>query len=845
MPAFLNRNQHHQISVSLVLALCCFMHQARLMGAEEALAPSEVDNVAVSQAYALARSALADDIPGVAVKKLSKLHESGQLDDANTLLYVEALIRDGRAHDALDLFESENNLQSGYWKAAALAGCGRFEEAVVEFKAVIDEGEEAPHWEEACLSGASLMLSTQLKEEARVVLERLHSEGAEQFARRASLRLAEILLSEEDYRGALKKLGAEDRAWGAWETPAKILRARCLLGLSEPTGASALLTPLLEQGAKVSLLEYVLIHLGAADALAGEGRKTEAVTVLTSLIENFPDAPFLDRAFDRLAGLSVPEDVVLIDYLKLWSEDEEAGARAKLARFTWAVALKQAGETSEALKKFEEVMQAVGAGKSLSRRTLLEMAEIHALSGAVEKARTFLDTAETGSIFLPELQARISYINGLIEFREGAYDTAARSFSEMSKNPEDAVVAAFNSALAAVRGHDDALFQSALSSLSLRGVEKEVLSQVRIEQALIAASEHHPEAVALLSAVLEEFPDHSRSSEVELALAETYLLSIPAYPRSAQEHLEHAMALGLKSAELKRRADYIRVYIAEASFNDAKVIELATRYLEMWPDTELATRVRMKLAEVYDRNHDFPNAQTHFEILADDLGDNPLAETALFFAGRASMSLFNPAGLDRAVEIFGRVVDLDGSLAPVARLYQAKAKRRSGKGKEALPILDVLIEAETDPSVRKQAIIEKLETLIVIGESGEPDQFEEAEKLAEFMMSEYSDHESQFQTAYLIAKIRERVGDFEGAIAAGYEAMSIGDLEMREISHPNSLGWLYRLGFTTIHLLEETGRNEAAVKIAERLGATRGERAPEARKRAEEIRLRYFIWENS
>ena len=45
----------------------------------------------------------------------------------------------------------------------------------------------------------------------------------------------------------------------------------------------------------------------------------------------------------------------------------------------------------------------------------------------------------------------------------------------------------------------------------------------------------------------------------------------------------------------------------------------------------------MKLAELYYRRQDFANAQTHFEIIAQQNPNDPLAEKALFFAAESAM----------------------------------------------------------------------------------------------------------------------------------------------------------------------------------------------------------------
>jgi tetratricopeptide (TPR) repeat protein len=794
----------------------------------------------------LARRALQDSLPEVAVDQLSKLRDTGRLDEQGGLLLIEALVRSGQTDEALQYLDEHldgSNAKMTFWRAAALAGSGRFEEAIVEFHAVVTMGPGTPHWEEACLSGASLMLSMKRDQEAQILLENLAGNGNALGRSVASLRLAEYSLALGDHAAALEWLGPPDSDWDAMEAAAAIIRARCLLKAEQPAAASMTLAPLLAVDKGLSRLEFVLVRLTAADSLAQENKAEEATRILVALIDAYPEAPFLDRAFDRLAAMGAFVEPSVLDYLQSWSDDDEV-ERALLARFSRAVALKQADRMTEALAAFVEVVATEASARSLARRALLEMAEIHAVNSETDKARECLQSAETESIFLPELQARINYILGLIQWGEEDFEGAATAFSEMKGNPQDTLVAAINSALAAIRADNEEMLSNALTLIGQSEASVDLHAQIRIEEALVAASEHRPKAQSLLKAVIDHFPDHPRLPEIELVLAETFLLSMPAFPRAAEHHLDRAAALGLQSDALRERADYVRVYIAESGFDDAGVIHHAGYFLKKWPGGDLALRVRMKLAEVYDRNHDYPNAQTQFEILAEELGgDDAMKETALFFAGRASMALFNPTGLGQAVETFGRVVELNGGLAPIARLYQAKAKRRSGMDGEALPILDDLIEKETNSAIRLQAMVEKIEALITLGESGEEESFEKAEQVAQFLNSEFTDSRSRFRVAFLRMKIKERLGDIQAAVAIGYEAITIGASEPQNIIDPGVLGWLYRLGFNTANLLERLGRHEAAVHVVEQLAGTTGDRATEARELAEQIRLRHFIWD--
>ena len=93
----------------------------------------------------------------------------------------------------------------------------------------------------------------------------------------------------------------------------------------------------------------------------------------------------------------------------------------------------------------------------------------------------------------------------------------------------------------------------------------------------------------------------------------------------------------------------------------------------------MAADVRLKLAEACYRRQDSANAQTQFEILAEQNPSGPLAEKALFFAGESAMSSMAPTSLDHALSLFDRVVRLNGERKWAARNEQAAIERKLGQ----------------------------------------------------------------------------------------------------------------------------------------------------------------------
>src|SRR5205807_4063268 len=102
------------------------------------------------------------------------------------------------------------------------------------------------------------------------------------------------------------------------------------------------------------------------------------------------------------------------------------------------------------------------------------------------------------------------------------------------------------------------------------------------------------------------------------------------------------------TAAAAERADYLSIWVEEAAGgNETRVIELAKKFLEQHALSKpFASEVRMKLAELYYRRQDFANAQTQFELIAQNNADSSLAEKALFFAAESAMSSMGEHSLD-------------------------------------------------------------------------------------------------------------------------------------------------------------------------------------------------------
>src|SRR5438046_6255983 len=221
------------------------------------------------------------------------------------------------------------------------------------------------------------------------------------------------------------------------------------------------------------------------------------------------------------------------------------------------------------------------------------------------------------------------------------------------------------------------------------------------------AAKGDKKAAESLQQFVRDFPKNPRVSEAWVGLAELAFHSTPPRLGEARKLLALAADSSATTAAAER-ADYLIIWIEDsADVNEMKVVDLANRFLQQHPASSFAPEVRMKLAEIYYRRQDFANAQTQFEILAQQNPDGPLGEKALFFAAESAMSSMGKHSLDQAIVLFDQVVQLNGDLKWAARNEQAVIERKLGKPQDALLLSDEVLKGEAGASEKQEALCGK------------------------------------------------------------------------------------------------------------------------------------------
>ena len=102
----------------------------------------------------------------------------------------------------------------------------------------------------------------------------------------------------------------------------------------------------------------------------------------------------------------------------------------------------------------------------------------------------------------------------------------------------------------------------------------------------------------------------------------------------------------------------------------------------------------MKWGRLLYRRGDYLGARGQFGIVAEKFPDSPLAEKAIFLTAQAMARSLDPSEMEEAIGIFEQVVKSGGSLSLRARLAQASLLNALKRPKEALGVLDRILESE-------------------------------------------------------------------------------------------------------------------------------------------------------
>jgi TolA-binding protein len=614
-----------------------------------------------------------------------------------------------------------------------------------------------------------------------------------------------------------------------------VLRGRLELLERRPERAIGIFQGLLKRPAGTAHPALISAVLGIAEAQMQLKTPEIADDIIEQFIDRHPADPDLPLLFAKLDELYQAEHKPSRNELERWVRSPEQPRRT-FARWYLARLEIRAGRRERARQLFTDLRRTSAKSPAIAP-ALLEFAQFEADDKHFDEAIAILNEARS---FHPEasLLTRIDFLSAQTEYVARRFDKAAAGFEQIAHSHSPwQKIALFNASTGWLQVGDHSRFLTDYSELQKVGGDDEARADLRLEEGLVQAARGDEKAERSLQQFIHDFPKSPRVSEALVSLAEFAFHASPPRLDEARKYLARAAESPTPAAA--ERGDYLNIWIEEsAGGNEAKVIDLAKRFLEQHATSSFAPEVRMKLAELYYRSQDFANAQTQFELIAQQTPDNSLGEKALFFAAESAMSTMGEHSLDRAIVLFDQVVRQNGALRWPARNEQAVIERRLGKPKDALTLYDEVLKSDAGASEKREALCGKGDIFFEMGATDSTN-YQRAIEVYDQLASNKDEpihwrNQALFKKGLCLEKNSARTN----ALATFYKILE-------EDTHPDrqrELFWYYKAGFNAARLLEEDSKWESAAAIYEKLAAAGGSRSEEAKARLTNLRLKHFLW---
>ena len=792
----------------------------------------------VSPEIAQASAPNLEGVPEVAVVRLQSLLNKN-LTEAERRAVVEKLAQAQMAanepEDTLVLLADARLRDlpwARFWRSQALATVQRWAEALPLYEELANE--TSPFQKAAVFGcGETLRALGKRSEALAKFLVLVHDK---EWGTRAQLRAAEMYIQLSDAPEARRLLEQMQPNSIPERRERRVLRGRLELISHRPERAIGMFQAILKrpEGTPHSILLTALFGIAEAHL------QLKTPEIGDDVLERFIDQHHADRdlalVFAKLDELYRAERKPSRNELEKWVRRPEQPRRT-IARWYLARLEIRAGRRERARELFTDLRR-TGSNSPATAPALLEFAEFEIDDRHFDEALAILDDAR---LLHPDpgLLNRIDFVSAQAHYLARRFDTATAAFEQIAHRDSPWTNAAlFNASSGWLQLGDHARFVADYNELEQKGADEQTRTDLRLEEGLMQAAKHDKKATASLERFIHDFPKNPRVSEAWVALAELAFHSSPPRMEEAHKDLDH-VAESMPTAAAAERADYLRIWVEEAAGTDeSKVIEFAKRFVDQHEQSPFAPEVRMKLAELYYRRQDFANAQTQFEIIAQQNPNDTLAEKALFFAAESAMSSMGEHTLDRALVLFDQVVQKNGTMRWAARNEEAVIERKLGKPNDALALYDEVLKSDAGASEKREALCGKGDIFFEAG-AADPTNYQRAIDAYEQLAAD-KEGSIHWRNQALFKKglCLEKKGDRAGALATFYKILE----DESRPGERRELFWYYKAGFNAARLLEEDSKWESAVAIYDKLVAAGGNRSEEAKARLNNIRLEHFLW---
>jgi TolA-binding protein len=808
------------VAIGLIVACSAF---GEISPVDEAARPMEegVPQVAVLQLRTLLKSDLAPAERKAATAKLG-----------------EALLAAGEAEEALKIL-ADSSLQDlpaiRFWRAQALANLQRWSEALPLYQQAATEA-ASPFHSSAILGEAEALRALGRSDDALQTFALLFSDA--QWKDRAELRSVELLLDKQD-NAAARRLLDKTRPVALGDKKLKrFLQGQVEAQLNHRERAIELFQTIVRTPESVSRAVLIATLCAIADANLQLGTPESGDDPLEDFIEHHPTDPELPAIFAKLDQVYRAERQPSSQELSRWARDSIQPRRA-LAQWYLAKSELRAGRRDNAVRILGQ-LRTDSARLPMLAEAFFEFAKLEIEDRHFDEALAILNEARALRPG-PALLDRMNLLAGRAQYLAKKFQAAAETFEKVAHtSPGLAGDSLFNASLAWLQLGDSARYLTDAGELNQSAGNDEARGDLALEEGLTQAAQGNKKATDTLQKFLREFPKHKRTAEAWVALAELEFHGVPPHLDEARKSLAHARE-SQPNAAASERADYLLIWIEESAPNGdpGKVIGLASEFLQKYPASQFISDVRMKLAETYYRQQDFPNAQTQFQILTQENPRGAFTEKALFFAAKAATQSMGAQSLDRALVLLDEVVKKNGELKWAARNEQAAIERKLGKPQDAATLYEEVLRENAKPEEKREALCGKADILYESGAT-ERENYRRAIEIYDQLAAQkdappHWRNQALFKKGICLEKLDER----DNALATFYKIIE----EESRPDRPREFFWYYKAGFNAARLLEDDSKWQPAAVVYQKLASAGGARSDEAKSRLSRLRLEHFLWE--
>lgn len=794
------------------------------------------------------------------------------------LLLGESLIRGNRPDEAITFLEDpilKDNIKAAFWMAQALAGKGRFEEAVESLLPVV-KNTNHPYQAEAALTSSSLLMSLGKPEKALESLTLLADSTDPSIRTTGNLHRSEILLDLGRVSEAKSIFPAPEEVPSNLQNYYKLISGHLLLADGKAEQAEFLFDDLLANPEGQTLDGYNVAAISKADAMAALGKRDLATESLLVFVAANPETARLNPIFTRIVAWlpekiissedptllrlegwlpqSVPRSSGLINTNKASAAAAWPYAKVPLtdlevfSTHARALALRRIDSNPTAQAEAHSLLQRLqifAPQHFLSQHALLTLAQWKLEEGQQDGAFPILETLRL-SAKSPAIRGEAAFLSAMAAYDSGDPTLAAQLFEEAAGLLEGK--AGESAALNAALTH---LSQDPTASITIQNADEPtnpaMETELKLEKALFETDPN--KARMALDEFLKNHPDHPRSMEARVAIAEAALRSVPADFSVARAQLDIlSTSESPLPPELNARMSLARLHLLDLTGEPEATIALARLTVESFPDTPESSEAAFILGKNLFQSGIYNEARLVLEKLAASEAGSQRAQASLLIAARAAALGATSQSREEALSVFDQTISAPGPLKTVALLEKARLLIDLNRIPDAVSMLSVAYSAtQQDDPARLPTGLLLAEAIYAKGDDA-PESLGSALEIYESLIAISSGNPAEyFRLQYLRGLTLEKLPDPEDAsktrLAEAKEAYySVVDRPIDP--KPPEWEWFERSGFRLLSLLEQSAEWEAAISIAEKIASFGGPRAKEASTRARQLRLKHMIWKD-